>query len=218
MARHPSSRRTVPARLALARRRLLPTLLALPLAAGAAAAQDQTLVGDDRKEFGGFGGPLFRVTTVAGETMPMAGGAGAFLLNRRFAIGGAGFGGTRAVDTRTLGRGEMDLAYGGLTFEYVTRPSRLVHATVGLLVGGGEVSVWPDDLRPRTGRRGPADRVDEFAVVEPQVGAVVNVTRWFRAGVGLGYRAALGGDAPRELLDDQLSGLSGTLVFRFGRF
>lgn len=182
----------------------------------AASAQDETLLKRGAHTYGGFGGPMFRVTSVAGETMPLGGGGGAFLIDRRFAIGGAGFGGTQRVDARIQGdnvRGEMDFGYGGLTFEIITRPSKLVHATFGLLIGGGSVSVWPDDLRPRNGRESD----ESFAVVEPQVMAELNVTRWFRAGASLAYRAAFNDEVPR-LINDNLNGVSGGLVFRFGAF
>jgi len=191
-------------------------LLALGASPSTLLAQDQTLIRPGTRQFGGFGGPMARVTTVAGETMVMGGAGGAFLIDRRFAIGGAGFAGTRAVDVvfdGTRRRGEMDVGYGGVTFEFITRPSRLVHATFGALLGGGTVSVYPDAMRPRD--RNDAD--DTFGVVEPQVALELNVTQWFRVGAAAGYRAAFGSDTDR-LADNRLSGASGTLVFRFGRF
>jgi hypothetical protein len=194
---------------------LAPLLLVgvlLPLSAG---AQDRTVVqsGDG---FGGFGGPSFRVTKAAGETMVLSGGGGAFVLGRRFAIGGAGFGGTSMVDARLGGvetRGEMDLGYGGLTLEYIARTSDVVHPTFGVLLGGGAVSVWPDDLRPRNRDRGN----EAFGVVEPHAGLEVNIVRWMRIGGTVSYRAVIGLEESR-LVNDQLSGVSGTLVLRFGKF
>jgi hypothetical protein len=191
-------------------------LLPLFAAPSVLLGQDQTLVRPGTRQYGGFGGPAARVTTVAGETMVMGGGGGAFLVDRRFAIGGAGFGGTRKVDARLDGgrrRGEMDVGYGGITFEVITQPSQLVHATFGALLGGGAVSVYPDSLRPRN----RTDSDATFGVFEPQVGIELNVTRWFRMGATAGYRAAFGGETDR-LADDNLSGPSGTLVFRFGKF
>lgn len=179
-------------------------------------AQDQTLLKGGNHSYGGFGGPLFRVTSVAGETMVLGGGGGAFVIDRKFAIGGAGFGGTQRVETRLEtpdGQGEMDFGYGGVTLEVITRPSRLVHATIGVLLGGGTVSVWPDDLRPRSRNRND----DTFSVVEPQVTAELNVTRWFRMGAQVAYRAAIGADTPR-LVKNNLSGVSGGLVLKFGSF
>lgn len=187
---------------------------ALPLAAQ--AQQDEYLLGGGPRDFGGFGGPLYRVTSVAGETMSLGGGGGALLVNRRFAIGGMGVGGTTNVDAIIGGlpvRGEMDFGYGGLTLEVITRPSKLVHATYGVMLGGGGVSVWPDDRRPRN----VSDETETFGVAEPQIGLEMNVIRWMRIGVTGGYRFVFGAEDAR-LANDNLSGASGSLVFRFGKF
>lgn len=199
-------------------RRTMATVGLLPLVAAPASllAQDQTLIKPGTRQYGGFGGPMARITSIAGETMVMGGGGGALLIDRRFAIGGAGFGGTRAVDAVLDGnrrRGEMDVGYGGVTFEVITRPSRLIHATVGALLGGGTISVYPDNMRPRN--RANSDAT--FGVIEPQVGVELNVSRWFRMGATAGYRAAFGGETDR-LAENSLSGASGSLVFRFGKF
>ncbi len=202
---------TLPLRLAL----LTLTVLAI-LPSAAHAQDDEYLFEKGPRDFGGFGGPMYRVTQVAGETMSIGGGGGAFIINRRFAIGGMGVGGTSRVDAIIEGnpvRGEVDFGYGGLTLEVITRPSKLVHATYGLLIGGGGVSVWPDDLRPRNS----SDIGEAFGVAEPQMGIEVNVVRWMRIGVTGGYRFTFGAEVP-ELVDDNLNGASGTLVFRFGKF
>jgi hypothetical protein len=195
--------------------RLRTLTLAVALAPLSLAAQDRTLISSN-EGFGGFGGPMFRITQAAGETMALGGGGGAFIVGKRFAIGGAGFGGTTKVDARLNGsnvRGEMDFGYGGLTLEYIARSSDVIHPTFGVLVGGGAVSVWPDDLRPRLRDRGN----ESFGVVEPQLGLELNVLHWMRIGGTVGYRAVIGSEESR-LVDDKLSGASGTLVIRFGKF
>ncbi|MCC6242986.1 MAG: hypothetical protein IT353_09100 [Gemmatimonadaceae bacterium] len=192
---------------------LITAALLLP---ATAAAQNETLLKGGRHDYGGFGGPIFRITSVAGETMALGGGGGAFLVDRRFAIGGAGYGGTQRVNARILGtetRGEMDFGYGGVTLEVITRPSKLVHATFGVLLGGGSLSVWPDDLRPRRDR----EPDETFSVVEPQLMAELNMTRWFRVGASVAYRAAFNAEVS-SLVNDKLSGISGGLVLRFGSF
>ncbi|MBX3133715.1 MAG: hypothetical protein KF689_10060 [Gemmatimonadaceae bacterium] len=181
-----------------------------------AQAQDETLLGDSPASVGGFGGPIFRVTQIAGETMVLNGGGGAAVFNRRLAFGGMGIKGTANVDAILEGvpqRGEMDFAYGGFTIEYITRPSKLVHATYGLLLGGGGISVWPDDSRPRNTK----DSTTVFGLTEPQVGVQLNVTRWMRIGTTVGYRIAFGADVPK-LANGQLHGPSATLLLRFGSF
>jgi hypothetical protein len=198
------------------RHHLLAVLAAAVLLPAAAAAQDEYLFSNGPREFGGYGGPLYRVTTVAGETVSLGGGGGAALFNRRFAVGGMGVGGTTSVDAIIGGspvRGEMDFGYGGLTLEYITRPSKLVHATVGVLLGGGGVSVWPDDSRPRD----PSDNTEYFGVVEPSLGLEVNVIRWMRIGVVGSYRVVTGANEPK-LVNRDLDGASASLLFRFGKF
>jgi len=190
-------------------------LASLLLPSALLAQQDETLARGDGS-FGGFGGPMFRVTQAAGETIGLAGGGGSFLIGRRLAIGGAGFGGTSRVDAILEGnptRGEMDLAYGGLTIEIISRPSKLVHPVFGVLIGAGSVSVWPDDLRPRN-RSGTEEM---FGVVEPHVGLELNVIKWFRIGANVGYRVAFNAEDSR-LADSGFNGASGTLVLRFGAF
>ncbi len=195
------------------------TFLAVALLASAstvASAQDQVLLGGRPQRIGGFGGPIVRVTQVAGETAVIAGGGGAFLINRRFAIGGSGFGGTTAADVIIGGtpqRGEMDFAYGGLTLEVITRPSKLVHATYGVLIGGGTVSVWPDNLRPRN----PTEVGDPFGALEPQLGIELNLSRFARVGLNGGYRFTFGSEI-EGLVNKDLNGASGTLLVRFGAF
>lgn len=197
-------------------RRVALALMVAATVPSLAYAQDEYLFGSGPRDIGGFGGPIYRVTQLAGETMAIGGGGGAMLINRRFAIGGMGVGGTTNVDAIIGGspvRGEMDFGYGGLTLEVITRPSKLVHATYGLLIGGGGISIWPDDLRPRN----PTDSTEVFGVTEPQLGIELNVAKWMRIGVTGSYRFVFGAEVPK-LVDDNLSGASGSLVFRFGKF
>lgn len=197
-------------------RNVVVALAALTVVPLSAQAQDEYLLSSGPREIGGFGGPIYRVTQVSGETMVLAGGGGAMLINRRFAIGGMGVGGTSAVDAILGGvptRGEMDFGYGGLTLEVITRPSKLVHATYGVLLGGGGISVWPDDRRPRS----TFDETESFGLAEPQLSAEVNIVRWMRIGVSGGYRFVFGSEETR-LANTNLSGASGSVVFRFGKF
>lgn len=195
---------------------LLPLLLLSAVPSLGVAQDEYLLSGSGPREIGGFGGPVYRLTSVAGETMGMAGGGGSLLINRRLAIGGMGVGGRANVDAIIGGnpvRGEMDFGYGGLTLEYITRPSKLVHANYLLMVGGGGVSVWPDDSRPRH----MSDSTEVFGVVEPQLAVELNVVRWMRIALTGGYRLTFGADVPK-LVDDNLNGAIGSIVFRFGKF
>lgn len=202
-------------KLLLLRRAAIATVIAASIPS-LVQAQDETLFGNGPRDIGGFGGPIYRITKLSGETMAMIGGGGGVIINRRFIFGGMGIGGTNHVDAIIEGapvRGEMDFGYGGVTLGLVSRPSKLVHATYGLTIGAGGISVWPDDLRPRN----PSDSTEYFGIAEPLVGVELNVTKWMRLGVVGGYRFVFGAEVPK-LADDNLSGASGSLVFKFGRF
>ena len=58
---------------------------------------------------------------------------------------------------------------------------------------------------------------DHFAVLEPGAGLEVNVTPWLRVVTGASYRFIGGANIPAVTGRD-LSGVAGTLSFKFGKF
>jgi hypothetical protein len=139
MLLHARFTRTLPGvALALAVLTTLPTT--------AQAQRDETLLGRrGASSIGGFGGPVVKFSRLAGADAVFSGGRGGVILNRRLAIGGGGY----AVTSENIrtdfqfddgSRPALQLAYGGIEFEYITRSRELVHATVSLLLGGGAAS------------------------------------------------------------------------------
>lgn len=203
-------------------RSLLPALV---LSAGTALAQSplspapettesQTLLDGDI-ENGGYGGPTATYSRMLGSDVLLVGGRGAWLINHRFALGAAVHG---LIPTRTAfpvgtnDRYDLRLGYGGLWLEYVFTPHRVVHSSVGVLLGGG----W---LNRRSGTF-PGEEtlgMDLVLAAEPSVMAEVNVTRFFRAGAGISYRY-LGGVDLEGVDSGDLSAFAGTVFFKFGSF
>lgn len=187
----------------------------------AEAQPDQTLV--DRRggtQFGGFGGPVFKVTQLAGEDAIISGGRGGLIINRRLVVGLGGYA-TASENIRTGFEfdngddGSLRLEYGGLEFEYILRPSRLAHLTFYTLLGGGIASY---EATRNSGSGVATQRLEsEVIVLEPAINVELNVTRWFRTTVGFGYRYIDGSELPRAG-DRDLSGGVGTLTFKFGAF
>ncbi len=217
---HSNHRRSPRARLMLMATLLVGTLAIDGLSRELHAQRDETLVGNRGTQFGGFGGPVVKITSVAGTNATISGGRGGFIVNRRFVIGGGGYGlvnenirtGYRFSNGAepTLGFG-----YGGLEFEYITQPTRLVHATFGTLLGGGEA--FYEDTQTQGGTTSTQRISTNVFVLEPQIMAELNVTRWFRPGIGVTYRYVSGTDLP-GLADSDLSGVAGLLTFKFGSF
>jgi len=185
------------------------------------AQRDETLLGRrGASAVGGFGGPVVKISRLAGADAVFSGGRGGVILNRWLAIGGGGY----AVTSETIrtdfrfedgSRPALQLAYGGIEFEYITRTQDLVHATVSVLLGGGAASYRSTVTAGGT----VATQVleSDVFVAEPAANLEVNVTGWFRTGIGVGYRYVNGSDLPGTT-DGALSGAVGTIMFKFGRF
>lgn len=175
-------------------------------------AQDQTLLGKGITS-GGMGGPVVKVSSVAGTASLFVGGRGGWVINRKFVLGGGGYGlsneNIRATDLGD-GRARLSMGYGGLELGYMHDVSRLVHWSTHLLIGAGNVSWDP-----------PAASSDNeearFFVAEPELQMVVNVTKFLRIGAGASYRIVTG-PGLREVSGKDLSGVAGVLVFKFGGF
>ncbi|MFP2925513.1 hypothetical protein ACLESO_09895 [Pyxidicoccus sp. 3LG] len=174
----------------------------------------QTLLGGDLSH-GGYGGPSATYSRILGSDVLLVGGRGAWLIDSRFGVGGAvnGLIPTRsAFPVGTDERYNLRLGYGGLWLEYVFTPHRVLHSTVGLLLGGGWLSRRHGDF-PGEGSLG----FDAIFAVEPTVTTEVNVLSFFRVGAGVSYRY-LGGVDLEGLKSSDLSNFAGTLFFKFGSF
>ncbi|MGW8178651.1 MAG: hypothetical protein ACWGQW_07795 [bacterium] len=127
--------------------------------------------------------PEVKFSAVDGRFANFVGLRGGLLLNDKFLIG---FGGYGLTNERTL----PQMGYGGLVLEYSPQSHRMVHFSVGGLVGGG-------------GANGMS-----FFAAEPEARMRVNVTRWFRLGFGGGYRFIGGAGWANSILRGPVATLS----------
>ena len=186
---------------------------------GAALANgDQTLLGNiGITDNGGCGAPVIRFTRVAGEGHFMFGGAGGWIINQTFVVGGAGWGAVDDLETTyqpspqepTLTR-TVSFGYGGFFLEYVGLSHQVVHFTISALVGAGGLGFHdPMGVYDRAG--------DGFFAMEPGAGVELNVVKFFRVNVGGSYRLTKG--ALFAGVDDaDLRGPSAAIAFKFGSF
>lgn len=187
-------------------------LIAMPV-----AAQDvETLFGEDEIEHGGFGGPVLKAGPVNGTTGVFFGGRGGWVVGHRFIIGGGGYGLVNAIDAlvpNATGDRRLNFGYGGLELEYVHHWDRLMHWSVMLHVGAGGVGYRRSDGMGG-GDVGPTD---EVFVLEPAIQAHLNITKFFRISAGASYRYVSGVTIPATT-NEKLSGASGVITLRFGKF
>ncbi len=175
-------------------------------------AQQETLVGNGF-ESGGFGGPVVKITPLRGKTGVLVGGRGGWIINHTFIIGGGGYGLVSDIEAATTGpSGEpfLNFGYGGVELEYIHEWDRLVHLSFGLLVGGGSVGC-------RHGNGSNTGEERSFFTMEPWINGNLNVTDFFQISAGVSYRWVTGSHTPYAS-DNELSGVAGILLLRFGSF
>jgi len=189
-------------------------ILTLP----ALAQRNQTLI-RGRVDSGGFGGPVVKFSSFNGDPAAFVGGRGGWILNFRdgqtFILGGGGYGlvSEHKTGTATVFEREplyYNVGYGGFELEYINHTRRLIHAGGMVLIGGGAIN-YRDNQFDTYGKDDP------FFVVEPGLHLELNVTDFFRIAGGASYRFTTGVSLD-QLDDDDLSGPSGMLTFKFGKF
>jgi hypothetical protein len=208
-------------------------VLIFSLIAISAYSQEQThetLFGSDDVRFGFFGGPEMKITNINNQTGLLIGGRGALLINSTFSIGLGGYGlvtshevpdfkiiPNRGYDSSAYTR----VGYGGLTLGVTVEPAKIVHITAGLLIGAGGAAYtssytydWgdsDDNHHYTTFER------STFFIAEPSIGAELNILKFMRMELSASYRFISGLDLSNTSNKD-LSGFSGNLIFKFGKF
>lgn len=173
-------------------------------------AQEQTLVNGEF-ESGGFGGPVVKFSQVMDDFAVFVGGRGGWIINHRFAIGGGGYGLVNNIPSPDNPDYVMSLGYGGVELTYISASDRIVHSNLYCLIGGGGL-----DFIER-GYNDESNNSDAFFIIEPGVDMIVNVTPFFRMGLGVHYRLITEVDYP-GISNGDLGGPSVAVSFKFGNF
>jgi hypothetical protein len=173
-------------------------------------AQEQTLL-DGELESGGFGGPVVKFSQVMDEFAVLMGGRGGWIINHKFAIGGGGYGLVNSIPSPEDPDYVLSFGYGGVELTYIIASDQLVHTNIYALIGGGGVDYVERDYEDEN----YSD--DTFFIVEPGVDMIINVTSFFRFGLGLHYRFIAGVDYS-GILNNDLAGPSVAVTFNFGHF
>jgi hypothetical protein len=179
------------------------------------AQKIETLAGGDEMIIGGFGGPTFQATSIAGETAFLMGGEGAMIVNHTFGVGGAGYGLINEIERNDNSvKSKIKFGYGGVKFYYVSNYDKLFHFTAALLIGAGGINEEEKDVI--TGHE-EENETDKLFLLIPALGVEMNVTKIFRIEFAAKYRYVNGVDL-ENYSDKDFSGLTISLFFKFGRF
>ena len=175
----------------------------------------KTISGNERSR-GGYGAFSFGYTRINDENTYIIGGKGAAIYNHYLAIGGAAYGffniNTYLDDNLYTG---LVGGYGGLLVEPIIFAKFPVHLSLPMILGGGVVSQYVEDIFSTTG----------YFVFVPGAELEFNISRRFRMAFGVDYRitsniefADYGLIGPIVTDPKMLNTLSGHVVFKFGRF
>lgn len=197
-------------------------------------AQDEemkTLFGTGRVS-GAFGAFDMKVSPVNDNLNLLLGGQGAVIFDKHLYLGVAGYGlSTRekfnGIDVRLPENDpnrdiRIDMTgfgYGGLLIGYTIAPNSLIHVDIPVLIGAGGIDLTDDQITISDNdfTLKPSIESSAFFVAEPGLNIEINMARFFKMGIGGGYRYIYGSDLV-NLQDEDLSGWTANVSFRFGKF
>lgn len=175
----------------------------------------QTIFGGD-VSISGFGGPFMSFTSLNGDFAHMMGGGGGVLVSKRMFLGGFGMGNTTQhtfdytnpnTSVQTLEMG-LEFDYGGLYFGYIFAPNKPIHPAIFLQSGWGNVSLNDNNIQIIS---------DNVFVLNPTIQLEINMTRFFRMGIGVNYQYVNGVNL-NGLSNEDFSYPGAFLSFKFGWF
>jgi len=200
----------------------------LPAPAGAQTSPASNPLRIEPMENGFVIAPDARFTAVNDKFATLAGAYGGWLTDRTLLVGGGGYWLANRDDN-------FKMQYFGGVGSWTIGAHRKVGVRAGALVGGGSATLaktYGDlfgevpagapgmDRNRRLSFRGrggsPITRAtqvrvnEDFFIAEPQVNAVLSLTKWLRLDAGVGYRLIGGAD----LLKDDLRGISGSIALQ----
>jgi hypothetical protein len=152
---------------------------------------------DRRVHVGGYLGFTANYTRMFGRNGSVVGLEGGVLVAHRLSVGLAAYGWTnppRGPNDEFDNARRFEAAYAGGAVHYSFLNSSPVYVSIGTLIGGGAVVLAPDFGRDDNDAEQDVKRedVDRFFVLQPEINAHVNLTRWARIGLNAGYRIATG--------------------------
>lgn len=183
----------------------------------------KTLLGDGTK-VRGFGSLDIRMTQLNEDLGLLMGAHGGIILNNHFVIGLGGYGLTsnfKVENNEEIDDLYLYGGYGGLILGAIFSPKEVVHIYTPVLIGAGGMEVTDRNYMNNFHRpQSPFSSYSEtsaFFVVEPGLEVEINVTRFFKIGLGASYRFVSESDL-ESVSNKDLSGFSGGLSLKFGKF
>lgn len=198
---------------------------------------------DNNKELriSGFGGPIVEFSSVINEFAVLNGGGGGVIINNFF-VGGYGIGlstnhfkdisyvhpASSSGLSFIYSNERINFGHGGLWLGGSLNPSEAIHLAFSTKLGWGNINM----IEENDSRYVLYHFTDNVFVIQPQIEAEMNITRWFKVNFGLGYRFVTGIDEKVYVIDvaggtpqmkqffksNEFNSLTGTVSLLFGGF
>jgi hypothetical protein len=174
-------------------------------------------------DLNGFGGMDVKVSDVKSTRTLMMGGYGGVLVNRNYMLGIGAYGLVTApeFDGVLPDATPRDLnlygGYAGLIIGGTVFTKELVHLSIPVLLGAGNLQVSDHNFFTGAGDNEYIIEQSTFFVIEPAAQLEFNLTRTLRLAAGASYRWVEGINLI-NVDNNDLIGLTGVLSLKFGRF
>lgn len=141
---------------------------------------------NDERKFGGFGGPAYEATFIAGNPVFLSGGQGAMIFKHTLILGGAGYGfSSENYPAWESGStfGAYSLGYGGPMIGLRLFGKSPLHVTFTALAGVGAIGYTDSGTSDKT--------YEPFAFVEPGIELGLTIFKFMELSAGIQYRYAV---------------------------
>ena len=147
-----------------------------------------------------------------GEDAIIIGGHGGIIFNSYFYFGLGAYG--QVTNNQFAGSFpeeelNMHIGYTGMMMGFNVMPKKVVHFSVPIFVGVGNLELEKDDI---------FEENSAFLLFEPGLQVEVNVLQFMKIGLGVGYRLVHGTNLRNDISDDDLTYWSGNFSLIFGKF
>jgi len=164
-------------------------------------------------KYGGFGGPVVKMTEIYGHTTFMLGAKGAFLYDNKYYIGGAAYSvvNNNYYLNNAIPNEKYNFSYMGLMLGRLFSPSKDFQINTQLLFGTAMTFLYiPDSDTPIE-----LSKIDFGFVSEGEVGLLYDVNRFLKLELSAGFRYV---HPSQYFTSGDLNSYSLNLGFWFGKY
>lgn len=183
----------------------------------------KTVLDQTNVRFSGYGASFNTIAKVGDNMGCYSGGKAGLLVNNAMTLGISGCGliyptkRDRMTDNlkEEPEKTYYNFGWGGFLMEYYINPDDFFNFSFGLTTGLGAMSLSYEYEEDEEDDDREEDNM--FFVMHPEFGAYIKLTRWFRAGVTIGYLYTNGVDY-YGMNDRDFNSFTASIVFQFGWF